>query len=357
MDAYIITGVGDHILHELEFRNWNQKTFADAMEITEKHASKLINNQVQLSDDMAIKLSHLFSIPAKTWLSIDNEYRLSKLNEKKFVCTATRGELYSLFPIGEMKKLGWIDSEATKTEDLKNELTHFTQTEDFNVFDSVNLNMAARTSECYNEGFNLNFAKIWYKKALLESSNLNLPEYNSNLLESLLHGLKEFTQSSNGVKMFILELEKCGVGFLYLPHLSHTYLDGAAFYRESNPFVVYTARYDRLDNFWFTVLHELGHIFKGHVTQTNSIIDSEDFKKDQVIEIEADQFARQKIGIDKVLSLVKDYTKVPGKLLNNMLELFDYLHPSIIIGALQYQGKISYRYHNKYKEKVKYLLT
>jgi HTH-type transcriptional regulator/antitoxin HigA len=48
---------------------------------------------------------------------------------------------------------------------------------------------------------------------------------------------------------------------IYLPHLSHTHLDGAAMQLEDGtPVIGLTLRYDRLDNFWFCVCHELAHV-------------------------------------------------------------------------------------------------
>ncbi len=55
-----------------------------------------------------------------------------------------------------------------------------------------------------------------------------------------------------------------GVHFVVVPHLSKTYLDGAAFYLAEHPVVALTLRYDRVDAFWFTLMHELGHIVAGH---------------------------------------------------------------------------------------------
>ena len=56
-------------------------------------------------------------------------------------------------------------------------------------------------------------------------------------------------------------LAERGVGFEYLPHLSRTHLDGAAFrLSDGRPVVGMTLRYDRIDNFWFTLLHELAHV-------------------------------------------------------------------------------------------------
>ncbi|NJL20730.1 MAG: hypothetical protein HC895_07860 [Leptolyngbyaceae cyanobacterium SM1_3_5] len=55
-----------------------------------------------------------------------------------------------------------------------------------------------------------------------------------------------------------------GFGFAELgtvTHLPQTYLDGAALLLpDGTPVVALTLRYDRIDNFWFVLLHELGHI-------------------------------------------------------------------------------------------------
>jgi HTH-type transcriptional regulator/antitoxin HigA len=52
-----------------------------------------------------------------------------------------------------------------------------------------------------------------------------------------------------------------GIAFHVEPHLQYTYLDGAAFLSpKGSPVLAMTLRHDRLDNFWFTLMHELGHI-------------------------------------------------------------------------------------------------
>ena len=52
-----------------------------------------------------------------------------------------------------------------------------------------------------------------------------------------------------------------GVGLEYVKHLPRTHLDGAALrLPDSNPVIGLTLRYDRIDNFWYTLLHELAHV-------------------------------------------------------------------------------------------------
>jgi HTH-type transcriptional regulator/antitoxin HigA len=52
-----------------------------------------------------------------------------------------------------------------------------------------------------------------------------------------------------------------GIRLVIVPHLPRTHLDGAALQLEDGrPVIGLTLRYDRLDSFWFCLLHELAHV-------------------------------------------------------------------------------------------------
>ena len=56
-------------------------------------------------------------------------------------------------------------------------------------------------------------------------------------------------------------LAELGVSLQIASHLPRTYLDGAAMWVDGGrPVIGLTLRYDRIDNFWFTLLHELAHL-------------------------------------------------------------------------------------------------
>jgi HTH-type transcriptional regulator/antitoxin HigA len=56
-------------------------------------------------------------------------------------------------------------------------------------------------------------------------------------------------------------LGKAGIHLVIERHLPQTHLDGAAMKLTSGaPVVGLTLRHDRLDNFWFTLFHELAHV-------------------------------------------------------------------------------------------------
>ncbi len=63
-----------------------------------------------------------------------------------------------------------------------------------------------------------------------------------------------------------------GIHLILVSHLPKTYLDGAAMLMPNGtPVIGLTLRHDRVDNFWFTLLHELAHVAR-HLSEKEPII-------------------------------------------------------------------------------------
>lgn len=82
------------------------------------------------------------------------------------------------------------------------------------------------------------------------------------------------------------------------PHLSKTYVDGVVIKTDNGPVIGMSLRYDRVDNFWFTLIHELSHIAK-HYKEQNSIIvddlDSNIHQNCEKIENEANELTKKNL--------------------------------------------------------------
>ena len=97
-------------------------------------------------------------------------------------------------------------------------------------------------------------------------------------------------------------LKRVGIKLIVEPHLPKTYLDGATIFAEKdNPIIGMTIRHDRLDNFWFTLLHELSHVAR-HYGQDFDIFFDEKLQEENGIEFsakdkekEADEWAEEAI--------------------------------------------------------------
>ncbi len=89
-------------------------------------------------------------------------------------------------------------------------------------------------------------------------------------------------------------LARHGIALVIEPHFQKTFLDGAAMLDGKHPIVALTLRHDRLDNFWFALLHELVHV-GWHLTERTPFFsdDLDSHSKLDKIEKEADEIATE----------------------------------------------------------------
>ena len=135
----------------------------------------------------------------------------------------------------------------------------------------------------------------WRCRVLDKAAALQLPAYDSALLsEAFVRQLTALSPMSNGPVLVQQRLQEAGVAVIIEEHLPKTHLDGAAMWHPDGfPVIALTLRHDRLDNFWFTLFHELGHVIKHLETSMNEgFLDTDiDGASEKEIEIEADRFA------------------------------------------------------------------
>ena len=110
----------------------------------------------------------------------------------------------------------------------------------------------------------INALVAWQAQALrlAQAEAEQVPDYDARTVDDVvLRALVKQSYFSTGPKNARELLNRCGIHLIVLRHLPQTYLDGASFIAPwGRPVVGLTLRYDRLDNFWFTLLHELAHI-------------------------------------------------------------------------------------------------
>lgn len=116
-----------------------------------------------------------------------------------------------------------------------------------------------------------------------------------------LRELRNLSRFDVGPRLAVQFLCERGIAVVIAPHLKRTRLDGAALLRSDGaPVVALTLRHDRLDNFWFSLFHELMHVIM-HLrvglegpTVERYFLDDLDVSADtSAIESEADDAARE----------------------------------------------------------------
>ena len=138
-------------------------------------------------------------------------------------------------------------------------------------------------------------------------------------------------------------LTEHGIGLEFVPHLRRTYLDGAALMlSDGRPVIGMTLRYDRIDNFWFCLLHELAHVGR-HMDGRcgDGFVDDHTLRgvkgaSSGSKENEADEWAEEALIPSTLLedSLVKE-RPTPMAVIDMAYELG--VHPAIIAGRVRFQ--------------------
>lgn len=136
--------------------------------------------------------------------------------------------------------------------------------------------------------------EAWCAAVLLAAQDVHLPRKRSvGRGIDQARDLAKLSTRKNWPECIKNALADLGIIFITLDHLPGTFLDGAAICRkDGTPVIALTLRHDRLDNFWFTLLHEFAHVSCHLSKDTAVILDDLDVRSSNDIEEEADKFAR-----------------------------------------------------------------
>lgn len=154
-----------------------------------------------------------------------------------------------------------------------------------------------------------------------------------------LKDLARLSAFEDGPRLAREQLGMAGITLVIEPHFKGTYLDGAAMLDEGRPVVAMTLRHDRLDNFWFVLMHELAHVAK-HLDEAHPLFtdDLDSLVELDRIEREADDIAGEALipqtawqkSAARTSHLTTDVVALAEKL---------GVHPAIVAGRVRHETK------------------
>jgi HTH-type transcriptional regulator/antitoxin HigA len=181
----------------------------------------------------------------------------------------------------------------------------------------------------------------WVKRVEHLAQRQAVADYDRGRLEAAVPDLLANAARAQDVNRVPAFLHGLGVHFAIVPHLAKTYLDGAAFRLNGHPVVAMTLRYDRIDNFWFTLLHELAHIVAGH---EGGYLDNLDEESESPEEIEANSMARNwLIDRDALTAFVGEVNPYFSESRIRSFARSQGRHPAIVLGRLHYERLVPYQ--------------
>lgn len=340
--TFIATPPGATIKEQLQDKGMSQKEFATRMELSQKHVSKLINGEVQLTPDVAVRLEMVLGIPAKFWNKLEATYRekLIKANAENEMDEDK--DIAKKIPYKEMSDYGWVPF-TKKIEEKVVNLRKFFGVVRLGLMKDMRLSRIAcrRLAETEKSNYAL---MAWAQQAKIVARDIKTSLIDLKTLEKRLPEIRSMTTLDPEV--FCDQLEKlfadCGIAIVFLPHMDGSFLHGATFIDGKKIVIGLTVRGKDADKFWFSLFHELGHIVLGHVNNIDGTTEDEEKAADQFAQeilIPMGDFNSFVSQNDFSRSSIRDFADKEG------------IQCGIVVGRLQKDGLLKYNQYNDLKTK------
>jgi len=253
---------GEYLLEAAQERGMSQVELARRMGRPVQAINEMVKGDKAITPDTALQLEQVLGVPAHIWTGLESEYQLTRARQHEAEQVASEAQLVEDCPYAEMSKIGWV-SQTRIVEERVRELRRFFGVASLRNLENVVEYQAAfrRTNAHTCSGIAL--AAV-LRRGELVAHELKTNDYNSTQLRELLPRIREWTRNpiQESLKAMRAALAEVGVALITLPHLPKTYLNGATFWLQPGKKAValITLRGKWADIFWFTVVHELGHI-------------------------------------------------------------------------------------------------
>jgi HTH-type transcriptional regulator/antitoxin HigA len=238
------------------------------------------------------------------------------------------------FPVKEMQKRGWLDTEMAEGKSGEQLIRSFfarTSAQSAPV-------MLRKTLSGVNKPENQYAIYAWVARVLVRARDLKKPEnryVHGSITDEFLRQLAKLSRSEDGPLLAYEFLAMKGVVLVIEPHLPKTKLDGAAMLdQDGTPIIGLTLRYDRTDYFWFTLMHELIHVQRHLGKQSSAFIDEDESVNEDERELEANILAAEAFIPRQIWKSSEAYrtkrSDAVVRLANTLM-----IHPSIVAGRIQ----------------------
>lgn len=349
---------GEYIRQELKSRGWTQNDLAQILGRPLPTVNEIIQGKRAVMPEMAIALGGAFDTNPELWMHREAAYRLS-LADNDASGVRSRARLHQIAPIKELQKRGWIrsgDDLAMIEADLKELL------ETSSLDDEPTLSVAMRKSAPDVE---LTPAqRLWCHRVRQIARSLVVGEFCTDRLSSCERELRKIAAYSQEVRKIPTILSSYGIRYVVVEPLSGGKIDGMTTWIDINkPVIAMSVRYDRIDNFWHTLCHELSHVRHGDALSVDVFDDVIEpgglpLHVKPLTERRADKEAAEMlVPPEEMESFVRRVSPLYSKERINQFANRIRIHPGVIVGQLQNRKEIGYGSNREMLVKVRQTVT
>ena len=255
-------------------RGWTQQVLAIILGTDQPGIANLVAGKKTVTAGLAIILEEIFGVPADDFLALQRQYDLAKAKIEVIPDPrrATRAHLFGGLPIGEMIERGWITAESVRdTDRVEAELTRFFEVSSLDEIEI--LPHATKKTDTFSPATPAQLA--WFYRVREIASEMLVARYSPAGVRSAIAKLHNLLGAPEEARKAPRILAECGIRYVVVESLSKAKVDGVCFWlNDLSPVIGMSLRFDRNDNYWFVLRHELEHVLRRH-GRTAIMLDAE----------------------------------------------------------------------------------
>ena len=291
--------------------------------------AEVLSGKRDLTMSMARALHEHLGIPADALLQKPGaafDFGLDEINPRRF-------------PLKEMVKRGWIPKRRNLVDHGEKLLRVLIDQAGGTQVAAVSL-YRANGHRRINAKTNPYALRAWCWRVLgVANERPSHADYRpGTVTEAFMREIAQLSVYEDGPRRAQAYLADHGIALVVERHLPRTHLDGAALCRQGGrPVIGLTLRYDRIDNFWFSLMHELAHVGLHLDCDENELfIDDLSLTGEDPLEEEADRTARDALIPPEVWAFN------PVRERATILAVYDLarevgVHPAVVAGRVRHE--------------------
>ena len=249
----------------LKERGWTKRTLAIVLGVDEATITRLVTDKRSISAELALLLEEVFGVEADRFLTLQKEYdlQLARISFRPDPGRAVRAQVFGSLPIAEMIKRGWLPGVESPKDigSVESAVAHLFAAD--RIEDVEFLPHAARRTTARVEATPLQLAWLYRAKSI--ASEMLVPAYSNASGPRVVERLRPLLGAAEEARKVPRILAEGGIRFVIVEALPGSKIDGACFWLDPvSPVIAMSFRFDRIDNFWFVLRHELEHVIQRH---------------------------------------------------------------------------------------------
>lgn len=248
----------------LRERGWSRRALAMVLGLSEQTVSAFMTGRKKINNELALQLQAALSLNAADLLKLQASYELKKaqLAFRPDPALTVRAKVFGDIPIGDMIARGWLKGIDDLWDSRLNEaLCRFFGVSDIDQIEV--LPHAAKRTDVMGETTPAQIAWLYRVKQIAQETLV--AKYSPSAVVTATNELKPLLNSAEAARKVPRILAQAGIRYAIVESLPHTKIDGVCFWlNDKAPVIGMTMRFDRIDNFWFVLRHELEHVIRRH---------------------------------------------------------------------------------------------